>query len=438
MSDRAVCDKFLKFLQASPSPYHATANLAVLLSDAGFSQLKEDQTWQLTPGGKYYFTRSDSTIVGFILGEKDSPAGIRLVGAHTDSPCLKVKPQPEKNVKGYQQLGIEVYGGALLNPWFDRDLSIAGRACYLDDNNVLKSALVDFKDPIAVIPSLAIHLDREANKNRTVNPQTQLNPILFQGESEGKGTSEFCFRNLLLEKLQSDGCNDAVDVLDFDMMFYDVQPPAVVGLKHDFFAGARLDNLLSSFIGALALIESDTKYSSILICSDHEEVGSQSDVGANGTVLEDLLTRIYLDAEQRQINIRASMLLSVDNAHGIHPNYTSKHDDNHGPLLNQGPVVKFDAKQSYATSSHSSSFLKRLARMEPELPLQMFVTRADMRCGSTIGPITASNIGVKTLDLGVPTFAMHSTRELAGTRDLETLFQLLMRFYNSETLITTA
>lgn len=438
MTDTALCDNFLKFLQASPSPYHATANIAALLSDSGFTQLHEHQSWQIKPGGKYYFTRSDSSIAAFIVAQQDSPAGIRLVGAHTDSPCLKVKPQPEKNVKGYQQLGIEVYGGALLNPWFDRDLSIAGRVCYLDSNNALKSTLVNFEDPIAVIPSLAIHLDREANKNRSVNPQTQLNPILFQTEPGEEGEEKFCFRQLLLEQLHRDGCVEAAEVLDFDLMFYDVQTPSKVGLKQDFIAGARLDNLLSSYIGALTLAESTTKFTSILICSDHEEVGSQSDVGANGSLLEDLLARMYPNAEQRQIAIRGSLLLSVDNAHGVHPNYLSKHDDNHGPILNRGPVLKFDAKQSYATSAHSSSFIKHLARIEPELPLQMFVTRADMRCGSTIGPMTASNIGVKTLDLGVPTFAMHSTRELAGCKDLQTLYQLLGRFYASETMITTA
>ncbi|MFL0803088.1 MAG: M18 family aminopeptidase [Agarilytica sp.] len=432
MSRSQICAQFQQFLHASPSPYHAVENLAQLFNSSGFVRLSESEAWQLSPGGKYYFVRSDSTIAAFVLGKSnDVSSGIRMVGTHSDSPCLKVKPQPEKRTKGYQQLGIEVYGGALLNPWFDRDLSLAGRVCYLDGNQVLKSALVNFESPIAVIPSLAIHLDREANKNRTVNPQTDLNPILFQGKEN------FSFRELLLEKIRDDGAGDAVEVLDFDMSFYDVQQPSVIGLREDFFAGARLDNLLSSYIGALALTNASNDQTSLLICSDHEEVGSQSDVGAMGTVLEDLLTRLHPDAEQRQMAVRASLLLSVDNAHGIHPNYSNKHDDNHGPLLNQGPVLKFDAKQSYATSSHSSSFLKQLARKSPELPLQMFVTRADMRCGSTIGPITASNIGVKSLDLGVPTFAMHSTRELAGVKDIETLNTLLGRFYESETLITT-
>ncbi len=432
MSQTSICQEFQTFLQQSPSPYHAVKNLKQLFDDNNFTELSERETWQLNQGGKYYFIRSDSTIAAFVVGKNATPSeGVRVVGAHTDSPCLKVKPQPEKVTKDYQQLGVEVYGGALLNPWFDRDLSLAGRVCYLDRDDALQSALINFESPIAVIPSLAIHLDREANKNRTVNAQTDMNPILLQGEET------FSFRELLLKQLHAEGYDDAKEALDFDLMFYDVQAPALVGLEQSFFAGARLDNLLSSFIGALALVNSSTDYSSILVCHDHEEVGSQTDVGAMGTVLDDLLTRMFPDLEQKQIATRASLLLSVDNAHGVHPNYASKHDENHGPLLNKGPVLKFDAKQSYATSAHSSSFFKQLARQAPELPLQMFVTRADMRCGSTIGPITAANIGIKTLDLGVPTFAMHSTRELAGVEDIETLHQLLQRYYTSSVTVST-
>ncbi|MFL0799115.1 MAG: M18 family aminopeptidase [Agarilytica sp.] len=433
MPHRQICNKFQQFLHASPSPYHAVENLGNVFKGAGFLRLDENQSWELKPEGKYYLVRSDSTIAAFVIGKENTgSSGIRMVGTHSDSPCLKVKPQPEKQTKGYQQLGIEVYGGALLNPWFDRDLSIAGRVCYVDKVQSLKSTLVNFESPIAVIPSLAIHLDREANVGRTVNPQTDLNPILFQGNEK------FSFRELLLQKVRDDGASDAVEVLDFDMSFYDAQEPNVIGLKDDFFAGARLDNLLSSYVGALSLADASHEHTSIFICSDHEEVGSQSDVGAMSTVLDDILARLYPDPEQRQMAVRGSLLLSVDNAHGIHPNYVNKHDDNHGPLLNQGPVLKFDAKQSYATSTHSASFLKQLARQAPELPLQTFVTRADMRCGSTIGPITAAKVGVKTLDLGVPTFAMHSTRELAGVKDIDTLYDLLGRFYACESLITTA
>lgn len=429
MSDSSLCHRLIDFLRASPTAYHAAHNLASRLREQGFIALDESRAWSIKAGGKYYFLRADSTVVGFIVGKDMSPeSGMRLVGAHTDSPCLKVKPQPEKNTKGYQQLGIEVYGGALLNPWFDRDLSLAGKVCYLDGAGVLQSALVNFQAPIAVIPSLAIHMDRGANENRTVNPQKDMSPILFQGE----GT--FNFRDVLGEQLRKEGVSDVAEVLDFDMSFYDVQAPAIVGLREEFLASARLDNLLSAFIGVEALANAGTDVTTIMVCNDHEEVGSNSDVGAAGTVLKDLFARLWPSEEDRQIALRTSLMLSVDNAHGVHPNYVSVHDDNHGPILNRGPVLKFDAKQSYATSSHSAAFLRRLAQQGEPLALQSYVTRADMRCGSTIGPITATTTGIKALDIGVPTFAMHSTRELAGAGDVQTLYDLIQRFFACDTV----
>ncbi|WP_086932666.1 M18 family aminopeptidase [Agarilytica rhodophyticola] len=427
MSEQYIRDALIDFLNASPTPYHATAQIAQMLVDKGFSELKEDEFWDLTLGQRYYFVRSDSTIVGFVWGLDNSVSkGIRLVGAHTDSPCIKLKPQPEKNIKGYQQLGIEVYGGALLNPWFDRDLSLAGKVCFLRDSGELTCTCINYRDPIAVIPSLAIHLDREANKKRSINPQTDMNPILFQG------SNDFSLRTMLLEKLHEDGISDAKEVLDFDLSFYDTQGANTIGLHQEFLASARLDNLLSSFVGMHALANADNQYTSIMVCNDHEEVGSQSDIGALGTVVKDLLARLYPQEQERQVAIRRSLMLSVDNAHGIHPNYVNRHDENHGPQLNAGPVLKFDANQSYATSSHSAAFVKQLASMEPKVPVQTYVTRADMRCGSTIGPLTSSQIGIKTLDLGVATFAMHSIRELAGKDDINYLHRLLSRFYNAE------
>lgn len=427
MSEEYICDALLDFLNESPTPYHAADQLAKLLENRDFERLKEDEPWDLKPGGRYYFIRSDSTIVAFIWGlDNAANKGVRLIGAHTDSPCIKLKPQPEKNTKSYQQLSIEVYGGALLNPWFDRDLSLAGKVCYVSNDGELTCVRIDFRDPIAVIPSLAIHLDREANKKRSVNPQTDMNPILFQG------SEDFSLRTMLLEKLHSDGVTDAQEVLDFDLSFYDTQKANIVGLREEFLASARLDNLLSSFIAMDALANADNQYTSIMVCNDHEEVGSRSDIGALGTVVKDLLDRLYPDQQTRQIAIRRSLMLSVDNAHGVHPNYVNKHDEQHGPQLNGGPVLKFDANQSYATSSHSAAFIKQMARIKPKVPVQTYVTRADMRCGSTIGPLTSSQLGIKTLDLGVATFAMHSIRELAGKKDINYLHSLLSRFYSTE------
>jgi len=428
ITNKLVGDLF-SFLSQSPTPFHATENLAQLLASAGFTRLEETESWRLTPGKGYYVIRGGSSILAFVYGQKPvAETGVRIIGAHTDSPCLKVKPSPDLFRKGYWQLGIEVYGGALLNPWFDRDLSLAGQVSYLSKQGELCSQLVDFKTPVACIPSLAIHLDREANNNRSVNPQTDMNVIL--GVSDDKRS----FHELLLNKLMG---NNVREVLDYNLSFYDTQAPARVGLQSEFVACARLDNLASCFLGAKVLCSANNAHTSLLICNDHEEVGSRTAIGAQGPFLSDILDRISGDSAIRQQAVRRSLMLSVDNAHGVHPNYTSRHDDEHGPVLNKGPVIKFDANQSYATGSTSASLVRWLARGAGGLsavPLQNYVTRADMRCGSTIGPLTASSIGVTTVDLGLPTFAMHSIRELAGVADLSYMNTVLSRFVAQEDL----
>lgn len=419
----------LDFLHASPSPFHATQSLCQALQAAGYQALDERETWQLQPQGRYYITRNDSSIIAIQLGQDDPvEQGIRMVGAHTDSPCLKVKPQPELSRHGYWQLGVEVYGGVLLGPWFDRDLSLAGRVTF-KHNEQLHSRLVDFKQAIASIPSLAIHLHREANNGWAINAQTELPPILAQLQDDDSQD----FRALLAEQLQREhGINDA-NVLDYELCFYDSQPAALIGLKQDFIAGARLDNLLSCYAGLQALLSSDAQHTQVLVCTDHEEVGSNSACGADGPFLEQVLRRILGSQEAFVRCIQHSLLISADNAHGIHPNYADKHDSNHGPLLNKGPVIKVNANQRYATTSETSSFFKLLCQ-QAEVPVQSFVTRSDLGCGSTIGPITASQLGIQTIDIGVPTFAMHSIRELAGSKDLSYLITALQAFYSSATL----
>ena len=419
----------LDFLHNSPSPFHATQSMCVALQAAGYIALDERETWQLEAQGRYYVTRNDSSIIAFKLGQHDPAVhGIRMVGAHTDSPCLKVKPQPELTAHSYWQLGVEVYGGVLLSPWFDRDLSLAGRVTFKHEQQ-LQSCLIDFKQAIATIPSLAIHLNREANTGWAINAQTELPPILAQLQGEESQD----FRSLLAEQLQREhGIQDA-EVLDYELCFYDSQPAAVIGLQQDFIAGARLDNLLSCYAGLTALLNSDDQYSQVLVCTDHEEVGSNSACGADGPFLEQVLRRILISEDDFVRSVQHSLLISADNAHGIHPNYADKHDGKHGPLLNQGPVIKVNANQRYATNSETSSFFKLLCQ-QTKVPVQSFVTRSDMGCGSTIGPITAGQLGVQTIDIGVPTFAMHSIRELAGSKDLGYLVQVLQAFYNSTNL----
>ncbi len=426
--DQRFNQELLDFIGSSPSPFHATQTIVAELQEAGFKCLLEGDDWSLSPGGKYFLTRNDSSVIAFIVGTSAMvDNGIRMVGAHTDSPTLMVKPQPEK-VGDYFQLGVEVYGGALLNPWFDRDLSLAGRVVYRDkQSGELAKGLINFQRPIATIPSLAIHLDREANKNRTVNPQTDIPPILFES-SRGDCKD---FRQLLAAQLQLENKRlDDIEVLDYELCFYDTQAPAQIGLHSDFLASARLDNLLSCFCGLKALLKAAAQgpggdsQTCMLVCTDHEEVGSASACGAQGPMLQTTLERLLPGTEERARVISRSLMISADNAHGQHPNYASRHDGNHVPVLNRGPVLKINANQRYATTGVTAALFRQWCEAE-DVNLQTFVTRTDLGCGSTIGPITATQIGVQTLDVGVPTFAMHSIRELAGARDANDLSRVM-------------
>ena len=426
MNEDTLNTQLLEFIRHSPTPFHACSQLKKILLDAGFTELKESESWQLSDTGRYLVTRNDSSIIAFSLGQHELPqSGLRMVGAHTDSPCLHVKPEPDLFNQGYYQLGVEVYGGALLNPWFDRDLSMAGRISFRDRKQQLGSALIDFERPIACVPSLAIHLDRDANKSRSINKQKQLPPILLCGQ-DGKVR----LRDLLQQQVNRQHPDlDVEAVLDFELSLYDCQPPALTGLEQDFIASARLDNLLSCLVGLRALLDTDSDLPRLLICNDHEEVGSKSACGANGPFLKSVLQRLVGESESLARCIDRSWMVSADNAHGIHPNFADKHDANHGPLLNQGPVIKVNSNQRYATTSDSAALFRHLCD-QAGVPVQSFVVRSDMGCGSTIGPITASNIGVKTIDVGVPTFAMHSIREMAGAKDTSYLYQALKAFFS--------
>jgi len=407
------------FLDASPTPFHAVRCMAELLAKSGFTELNESDNWTLKTGDKHFLSRNGSSIIAFTVGSTPlTTAGLRMTGAHTDSPCLMVKPQPEIAVKGYLQLGVEVYGGALLNPWFDRDLSIAGRLVYRNKRQQLKQTLVDFKRPVAIIPSLAIHLDRKANSDRTVNAQTDLPPLLMMTD---KAES---FRELLADEFLLDG----EEVLDYEMCLYDTQGAAMLGINNELLASARLDNLLSCFATTQALIQADATNTCLMVCNDHEEVGSVSAVGADGPFLEAVVARLT-ESDERNAVIDKSLMISCDNAHAVHPNYPSTHDSLHSPRLNGGPVIKVNVKQRYATTSLTASLFRQLCA-DVDVPVQSFVSRSDTACGSTIGPITAARLGVATLDVGIPQLAMHSCREVTGSLDAARLTDVLAAFFN--------
>ncbi|PJX13276.1 M18 family aminopeptidase [Halomonas sp. 141] len=421
-----LCD----FLQQSPTPWHATQNMAQRLEQAGFTRLEETANWQLAPGKRYYVTRNDSSLIAFQL-----PAGklssLRMLGAHTDSPGLRLKPNATQYSAGWMQLGVQVYGGVLLAPWFDRELGLAGRVHVRHADGRLESVLLNVAQPVAMIPSLAIHMDRDVNAGRTINPQTQMAPVLLQ-------SNDLELNDLLAQWLEAQHGLRAVDVVDFELGFYDVQPPALVGLRQELLASARLDNLLSCFVGLEALLACDGEQGALLVANDHEEVGSASACGAQGPFLGDVLKRLNGQvgggSEESLIQlIQSSLMISCDNAHALHPNFRDKHDERHGPAINGGPVIKVNASQRYATNSVTGALFRDVCR-EADVPVQSFVTRADMGCGSTIGPITATEVGVPTIDVGLPQWAMHSIRETSGTRDVEYLTRALVQFLNRVTL----
>ncbi|MEA3228424.1 MAG: M18 family aminopeptidase [Campylobacterota bacterium] len=408
----------LGFLDASPTPFHATKNMSMMFENAGFTKLVETDRWELVAGENYYLTRNDSSVIAFTYPK--TAKNYTMVGAHTDSPNLKLKPNPVIKEHGVVKFGVEPYGGLLLNPWFDRDLSLAGRVSYLNSQNIIKDALIDVQKPIAIIPSLAIHLDDKANKDKTINKQTDISPILTTNE-------DFEMEDFLKWQLSKQEIFDIKELYADELSFYDTQKASFVGLSDDFIASARVDNLLSCYVGMLSICSVSSEKPMLFIASDHEEVGSESTSGAGGSFLENTLKRMFSDYEDYMQMIRSSVLISADNAHAIHPNFPSKHDKEHSPKINKGVVIKVNANQRYASNSTTISKFMNVASALGE-PLQNYVTRSDMGCGSTIGPITATRLGIDTLDVGLPTYGMHSIREVCGSDDAHSLYKILIGF----------
>lgn len=403
---------FSAFLSEATTPFHATAALIENLLQAGFKPLSEAHDWVLIEGQGYFVTRNDSSLIAFYYTQKQD-AGWHMVGAHTDSPALKIKPNPARTQAGVHQVGVEVYGGALLNPWFDRDLGIAGRVSFIDTAGITTHELIDFKRAVAIIPSLAIHLDREANTNRSINAQNHL-PAVLDIEC-GKD-----FHMLLQEALPQ-----AKTILSFDLFLYDTQKPTLLG--EGLLIGSKLDNLLSAFCAVQALIDAKTP-GSMVVLHDHEEVGSGSYHGAQSNFLTQVLERLAKKPQELAKTLHHTYLISTDNAHALHPNYIEMHEPSHAPQIGQGIAIKHHAGQSYATDSVSAAYFLHYAH-KAGIKTQSYTVRSDMRCGSTIGPITATKMGIKTVDIGVPTWAMHSLRETAACSDVEDLHRVLTFFY---------
>lgn len=418
--------EFFDFLQKCPTPFHTAQYLSNAFQNAGFERLLERNDWTPEQGHGYYCIRDDGSFLGFTLAaEVSSNAPWRVTGGHTDSPSLQIKPNPLRNSHSLHQLCVEVYGGPLLATWFDRDLGIAGRVTILGESDILSSHVIDFKRPLAIIPSLAIHLDRKANKEHSIEKQKHLYPLLCQTTEE-----DLSFTDILLAQLKKEHPDLLIKrILGFDLFCYDTQPPALIGLNNDFIAASRLDNLVSCFAGAKALLQKETAGNCLLLCSNHEEIGSASVAGAQGNFLSTVLDRLLPDPISKGKSLHDSYLISLDNAHGVHPNFSDKHDPQHLPLLNHGPVIKYNSNQRYATTCRSAGLYKTIAD-EVAVPVQEFVMNNDMACGSTIGPITATHLGIQTVDIGVPSLAMHSIRETTGARDPYMLYQSIAHFYS--------
>ncbi len=414
----------IRFIAASPTAFHATASIAALLRQNDFIQLEEEECWHHLPAGKYFVLRNDSSLIAFKWGGRS--AGISMIGAHTDSPGLRLKPNPLRKEQNCLQIGVEIYGKPLLRPWFDRELSLAGRVFWHEVDGNSYSALLDFKQPVGIIPSLAIHLNREANRRQEINSQTDMVPLigLFDG-------GDLDFQHILHEQLcRQHPEAEPAGFIDHELFFYDAAPPALLGMAGEFIAGARLDNLVSCFAAANALLKADSDKNCLIVLNDHEEAGSVSAVGAHGPFLHDILERLLPDAENRQAVLRRSFLISADNAHGFHPNYPAQHDPQHLPLLGKGLVIKFNANQLYATNSPAASHFRRLCA-RARVPVQAFVSRNDLVCGTTLGPLTAAKIGISAVDIGIPSLAMHSIRETAACIDCWHLYNALRTFFQS-------
>ncbi len=421
------------FIDASPTPYHAVVEAQRRLSAAGFRDCAERELWSLEPGDRRTIVRNGGSLIALQVGsESPVEGGFRIVGAHTDSPNLRLKPRADVVAQGYRQLAVEPYGGLLLHTWLDRDLSIAGRVTLRDGAGV-RAPLVDFARPLARVPSLAIHLNRDLKeKGLHLNPQTQALPLVgLEGAPE--------LGALLATELRAQALADVRpdEILAFDLMFYDVQPSGVIGAAGEFVVAPRLDNLASCHAAVSALLDAAgaelPRATRAVVLYDHEEVGSESAQGAAGTFLAETLERAVAaykgGAAQGFARARArSRVISADMAHGVHPNFADKHEPGHKPVLGRGPVIKSNVNQSYASDALSAGEFAALCASVGVTP-QYFTSRNDQPCGSTIGPITAAKTGIATVDVGNPMLSMHSCREMAGAADVAPMIGVLRAFF---------
>jgi aspartyl aminopeptidase len=426
-----LAEELIDFINESPSAFHAACNVKNILLEKGFVELKEESAWRLCKGGKYFTTKNDSAIIAFVVGKGNiEETGFKLIGAHTDSPSFRIKPNPEIiSENNYVKLNTEVYGGPILSTWFDRPLSLAGRVT-LKGEDILnpETKLININRPILVIPNLAIHMNRNVNKGYEINGQKDTLPLLsIINEEFEKG-------NYLLSIIAKKLGVEIKDILDFDLFLYEFEKGKIIGLNNEFISSSRLDDLAMVHAGIKAITNVEAAdATNVMIAFDNEEVGSHTKQGADSEILSNILERIVLSfGGNREDFFRAiarSFMISADLAHALHPNSEEKADPINRPLINKGPVIKLAANQSYTTDSNSAAVYEQIC-LKADVPVQRFVNRSDSPGGSTIGPISSTHLAIRSVDMGTPILAMHSVRELGGVMDHSYVVRSFEEFFS--------
>lgn len=427
---KAYAKELIDFLYESPTAFHAVENVKKSLSANGFIELKQEDKWSLKKGGKYFSIKNNSAITAFVIGKNElKESGFRIIGAHTDSPCFRIKPNPEIiGENSYIKINTEVYGGPILNTWFDRPLSIAGRVSIQSENPFRPTnKLININKSILIIPNLAIHMNRTVNSGVEINKQVDTLPII------GLVNDKFEKENYLLKVISQELKVNIDEILDFDLFLYEHAKGELIGYNEEFISSSRIDDLSMVHAGITGLLEAEENNSTnVMVCFDNEEIGSSTKQGADSNMLSNVLERIVLAFEgDREDFFRAlsqSFLISADGAHAVHPNRSEKSDPVNRPKINNGPVIKISANQKYTSDSESIGVFKSICTLA-NVPYQMFVNRSDEAGGSTIGPISSTHLDIRSVDIGAPMLAMHSIRELCGVDDHYYIKQVFERFY---------
>lgn len=423
--------ELLDFIYESPSAYHGVVKAQELLDANGFNEVKECDKWNLQKDGKYYTIKNDSAIIAFVVGNGDVVEdGFRLIGAHTDTPGFRIKPNPEMTTEGkYLKLNTEGYGGPILSTWYDRPLSIAGKVT-VRGASVLKPEvkLININKPLMIIPSIAIHMNREVNEGYAFNKQKDTLPLL------GLINDKFEKDGYLLKLIGKELNVNSEEILGFDLGLYEYERGCLMGMNEELISSARLDDMWMVYAGTKALVDSKSnKATKVMVCIDNEEIGNLTAQGASSNLLIHTLERITValgkDKEDFYRTLSNSVMISADLAHAVHPNLPEKHDLTNKPVLEGGPVLKIAASGSYSTDSFNGAIFTEVCK-KAGVPFQKFVNRSDVRGGTTIGPVTSANLTIPVIDMGAPVLGMHSIRELATVKDNAYTIKAFTEFYN--------